>query len=174
MNSCCGGQSNFALRGSRDATLPTPCRGTWHPQLVGSWRENSRWPTMSTLPYSSRESLGNGRKPISPPPQPGCWMVAPLSPHEVRRTLPKLIARCPSARANDRHGARERGTTTSSFSCSLTKKPARSFLIPILRRRPSTEPCVLREARRSGCRRARSTAHRVSDHRQAAPPAFGQ
>jgi hypothetical protein len=28
---------------------------------------------------------GNGRKPTSLPPQPGCWIVAPLRPHELHR-----------------------------------------------------------------------------------------
>ena len=38
--------------------------------------------------------VGNGRKPTSVPPQPGCWRVAPFLPHETLGTC--VIA----ARAN--------------------------------------------------------------------------
>ena len=35
---------------------------------------------------------GNGRKPISAPPQPGCWMVAPLWPRAVQRAQRRSLS----------------------------------------------------------------------------------
>jgi hypothetical protein len=34
---------------------------------------------------STAHQVGNGRKPTSASPQPGCWIVAPFLPHEVQR-----------------------------------------------------------------------------------------
>ena len=35
--------------------------------------------------YWVTRSAGNGRKPTSAPPHPGCWSVAPRRPHRVQR-----------------------------------------------------------------------------------------
>jgi hypothetical protein len=51
---------------------------------------------------------GNGRKPTSLPPQPGCWIVAPLLPHELQR------ARCLSRSLDT--SAPQRMTATAQAS----------------------------------------------------------
>ena len=38
------------------------------------------------LVLGSEHATGNGRKPTSFRPQPGCWIVAPFLPHELQRT----------------------------------------------------------------------------------------
>ena len=43
--------------------------------------------------YAMTRSVGNGRKPTSAPPQPGCWRGAPLSgPQAMRRALTEVPA----------------------------------------------------------------------------------
>ncbi len=48
--------------------------------IIGDYDSSRRYGNVLT-----DRSVENGRKPISAPPQPGCWMVAPLLPHAVQR-----------------------------------------------------------------------------------------
>jgi hypothetical protein len=63
----------------------------------------------------SVRSVGNGRKPISAPPQPGCCSAA----------LPQLIAQCFGVPSDDRHGARERRVMRTLLQLTHTHGVAR-------------------------------------------------
>ena len=58
--------------------------------------------------FATAFETGNGRKPISAPPQPGCWSVAPLRPHSVQR------ARCRSTSLDAPAPQRMTGTAQAS------------------------------------------------------------
>jgi hypothetical protein len=63
--------------------------GERHAALIEAlWITKLTWVACSCdpkAPAAPRYATGNGRKPTSLPPQPGCWIVAPLLPQEVQR-----------------------------------------------------------------------------------------
>src|SRR5690349_545346 len=54
---------------------------------------------------------GNGKKPTSLPPQPGCWIVAPFLPHERQR------ARCHRRSLDTSAPHRMTATAQASGAC---------------------------------------------------------